>query len=229
MGETVTVTINSDAQNTTISDSTGDFSFTYNPSGIPVSGSAYTIAYAYAGDGTLSAASDTNTALTVNQLPVILTGTRPYDGTNDAAAAILSVTNKVGGDVVTVASGVAMLAGTSVGPEAIVSVGTLALGGAAAGNYTLAGASGTVTITAPGTNVPPFSITGGNVDVTGSNFVINWQSTPGVVYQVVSSTNVAAALNTWTNVGGPITATSTNTSATNPISSVAGFFNVIGQ
>ena len=37
IGETVTATINSNAQSTTISDSTGDFSFTYNPAAIPAS------------------------------------------------------------------------------------------------------------------------------------------------------------------------------------------------
>ena len=77
--------------------------------------------------------------------------------------------------------------------------------------------------------VPPFSITGESVDVSGSNFIITWQSTPGVVYQVVSSTNLTAALNTWTNVGSPITATNTSTSATNPITSSAAFFDVTGQ
>jgi hypothetical protein len=223
------VTINGNTQNTIISDSTGDFSINYNPSGLLPAASPYIITYSFGGDGSLTPAGNTATALTVNQLPVLLSGTRPYDGTNDAPASILSVVNKVGGDMVTVASGVATLAGTNVGPQAIVSVGTLALGGAAAANYTLAGATGSVTITGTNTNVPPFSITGGNIDVTGGNFVITWQSTPGVVYQVVSSTNVTAALNTWTNVGGPITATNTATSATNPITSAQGFFDIIGQ
>jgi hypothetical protein len=48
---------------------------------------------------------------------------------------------------VTVASGSGTLAGANVGSEAITSFGTLSLGGTAAGNYTLAGASGSVNIT----------------------------------------------------------------------------------
>jgi hypothetical protein len=224
LGETVTATINSNAQSTTIADSTGDFSFTYNPAAIPASGAPYTIAYSYGGDSSLSATNDTSTSLTVNQYPATLIGSRPYDGTTTAAAAILSVTNLIGSDVVTVASGSGTLASSNVGPETITSFGTLALGGASAGNYTLVGASGAVTIT-----VPPFSITGGSVDVTGSNFVITWQSAPGAVYQVVTTTNITSALNTWTNAGPPITATNTTTSATNPITATESFFDVIGQ
>ena len=55
--------------------------------------------------------------------------------------------NKVGSDNVTVVSGNGTLAGANVGSEAITSFGTLALGGTAAGNYTLAGASGSINIT----------------------------------------------------------------------------------
>jgi hypothetical protein len=86
-------------------------------------------------------------ALTINALPVNLTGTRSYDGTTTVAAGILSVANKVGSDNVTVVSGSGTLAGANVGSEAITSFGTLALGGPAAGNYTLAAASGSVNIT----------------------------------------------------------------------------------
>jgi len=87
------------------------------------------------------------TALTINALPVNLTGTRSYDGTTTTAAGILSVANKVGSDNVTVASGSGTLAGANVGSEAITSFETLALGGTAAGNYTLSGANGSVNIT----------------------------------------------------------------------------------
>ncbi len=87
------------------------------------------------------------TALTINALPVTLTGTRSYDGTTAVASGILTVANKVGSDNVTVAAGSGTLAGANVGSEAIASFGTLNLGGTAAGNYTLAGASGSVNIT----------------------------------------------------------------------------------
>jgi len=98
-------------------------------------------------------ATGNKTALTINALAVNLTGSRPYDGTTTAAAGILSVANKVGSDNVTVASGSATLAGANVGSEAITSLGTLALGGTAAGSYTLSGAGGAVNITATGLTV----------------------------------------------------------------------------
>jgi hypothetical protein len=379
------VTINGNTQPTIINDGTGDFSISYNLSAIPVSGTPYTVTYYYGGDGSLSAASSTNTALTFNPLPVALTGTRLYDGTTTAAAGILTVTNKVGGDVVTVASGSGSLASSNAGPEAISSFGTLALGGAAAGNYTLAGASGLVTVSqvslsitanpqtiiygasVPGTTVtyggfvngetntalstqpsiasaqtgvvaagtyagnytasgavdtnynisyvagtltvnplpvnltgsrpydgtndanssiltitnnldgpnltlsgsgtlasanvgpeaissfgtlalggtaatnytlasasglvtvttPPFSIMSASVDVSGTNLIITWQSAPGATYHVVGSTNPTAALSNWPTVAGPITATDTNTSVTNPIGAPMSIFDVI--
>jgi O-glycosyl hydrolase len=90
---------------------------------------------------------------TINALPVNLTGTRPYDGTTTAAAGILTVANKVGSDDVTVASGSGTVASPNIGTQAITSFGTLALGGTTAGNYTLSGASGYVTITAAGFTV----------------------------------------------------------------------------
>jgi len=99
------------------------------------------------GNYTFVQAAGNATALTINALPVNLTGTRSYDGTTAVAAGILSVANKVGSDNVTVASGSGTLAGANVGSEAITSFGTLSLSGASAGNYTLAGASGSVNIT----------------------------------------------------------------------------------
>jgi hypothetical protein len=99
------------------------------------------------GNANYNAASQTSQTLTVNPLPVALAGTRAYDGTTNAVAAILSVANKVGGDTVDVASGTGGLAGSNVGPQNITSLGLLALGNNSAGDYTLTGYSGSVTIT----------------------------------------------------------------------------------
>jgi len=89
----------------------------------------------------------TNGTLTVNPLAVGILGTRTYDGTTNAPYSILSITNIVGSDSVTVASGLGGLAGATVGSQAITSLGTLVLGGASATNYTMTGASGLVVIT----------------------------------------------------------------------------------
>ncbi|MFZ0827904.1 MAG: N,N-dimethylformamidase beta subunit family domain-containing protein, partial [Verrucomicrobiia bacterium] len=85
--------------------------------------------------------------IAVNPLPVQLTGHRPYDGTPTAPAGILSVANPVGIDVVTVSGTSGTLAGKDVGSENIASFSGLSLSGAQSANYTLTGASGSVTIT----------------------------------------------------------------------------------
>ncbi len=223
-GETVSVTINGNAQLASVTDSTGDFTLNYIASAIPPTGSPYPISYAYAGDSSLNGTSDASTALTVNPRPVVLTGTRIYDGTTNVDAAILSVTNAINGDLVTVASGTGTLASASVGIEAISSFGTLALGGISASNYTFIGASGTVTITTAG-----FLITGEYMDGTGTNLVITWQSVPGTTYQVLGATNLLSVSNTWANVGDPITATNASTSATIPATSDMSIFEVKSQ
>jgi len=150
--------------------------------------------------------------VTVNPLPVVLTGTRAYDGTATAAAGISSVANAVAGDNVYPASGSATLAGASVGTETISSAGTLLLGGTSAGNYTLTGFSGSVTVTNP---FVPFTITSSSLDATGTNFVVCWQSVPGVSYNVLTNTSLAAP-QAWSVAGGPIMATNTNTCFTLP-------------
>ncbi|NLE61494.1 MAG: hypothetical protein GX616_24345, partial [Planctomycetes bacterium] len=85
---------------------------------------------------------------TIDALAVQVHGTRQYDGTTTAAAADLDVTNKVTGYTdVDLASGSGTLAGKGIGEQAISAFGDLALGGTDAGNYTLTGASGSMTIT----------------------------------------------------------------------------------
>lgn len=83
----------------------------------------------------------------IGALPVVLSGTRVYDTTSTAPFSILSVSNKIGADDVVVASGSGTLASANAGAESITSTGTLALGGTTAGNYTLSGATGAVTVT----------------------------------------------------------------------------------
>uniref|UniRef100_UPI0035CB8655 beta strand repeat-containing protein n=1 Tax=uncultured Methylobacterium sp. TaxID=157278 RepID=UPI0035CB8655 len=115
-----------------------------------VAGSPYTITADISGltspAGYAIAAANTG-RLTVAPRAVTVTGTRVYDGGTDAAAGILTLGNVVAGDAVAL-SGTGVLAARDVGVRAL---GTT--GGALAGlsldnaNYTLAGASGTVTIT----------------------------------------------------------------------------------
>jgi hypothetical protein len=98
---------------------------------------------AAASDYTLAGASG---SVTVNPLPVGLSGSRTYDGTTGADAAILTITNRIGSDDVSVAAGTGVLAAKDIGAQLIVAVGSLTLGGTVAGDYTVSGATGAVTI-----------------------------------------------------------------------------------
>jgi hypothetical protein len=99
-----------------------------------------------AADGTYNAQTSAAHAVTLNKLAVTLSGSRTYNGTTTAAAAILTITNKIDADDVRIASGSATLASANAGVQSITSMGSLALGGSKAGNYTLTGATGSVTI-----------------------------------------------------------------------------------
>jgi len=106
------------------------------------------------GDLTITGPDASNYTLTggtetvkITPFAVILEGTRVYDGQTDGDSGILSVTNAFAGDTVTVASGTSTIASRNVGDEGITDFGTLTLGGASAGDYTLVGAKGTVIVT----------------------------------------------------------------------------------
>ena len=122
-GETVSVTINGTTEPATIGNN-GAFSVVFPTATIPALGTAYTITYAYAGDANLNAVSpnNTSTALTVTQLPVVLSGTRVYDGTTVAVGSGLTIVNNVDGVNLTL-SGNGVLAAADVGSEAISTTG----------------------------------------------------------------------------------------------------------
>ncbi len=120
-------------------------SYTINGSGLTANNGNYT--FAQAGGNA--------TALTVDPLPVTLSGTRIYNRLATATASILTIGNNLDGANLTL-SGTANLASKNVGTQAI-SAGTLALGGSSAGNYTLSGLSGSVTITTKDANLTGLS------------------------------------------------------------------------
>ncbi|MGO8835888.1 MAG: beta strand repeat-containing protein [Limisphaerales bacterium] len=164
--------------------SSGVGSYAINGSGLTANNGNYTFIQA-AGNAT---------ALTISARPVNLTGTRPYDGTTTASAGILSVANKVGSDTVTVASGSGVLATAEVGSQAISSLGTLALGGAAAGNYTLSGAGGSVNILPLVT--PAFAARG--ISAGSGGWQLNFCAQAGQTYKVLVTDDLTLPLNQWT-------------------------------
>ncbi len=81
---------------------------------------------------------------------VTLSGSKVYDGTTTVPAASLTVVNNADGGNLTL-SGSVTLASANGGLQSIIATNNLSLGGSAAGNYTLTGASGSVRINpAPG-------------------------------------------------------------------------------
>jgi len=132
---------------------------------------AVTVQASQAGDDNYNPAPPVPQTFTVNPLPAQLSGTRSYDGTSTADYSILSVANVISPDTVNVASGSGALVGADVGSQAIASFDSLTLGNNSAGNYTLTGASGSVTITNAGStnNVaasPNPALPGANVTLT---------------------------------------------------------------
>ena len=124
----------------------------------------YTLTYSFT--NSLGAVTATNRTVVVTPLPVVLTGSRTYDGTTNATAAILSVSNAVAGDNVTVSSGTGGLANSGIGNQLITSAGTLVLGGTKAANYTLAGLGGAVNISAKSVTLTGVTSAGKNYDGT---------------------------------------------------------------
>jgi len=88
------------------------------------------------------------------------------------------------------------------------------LGGGSATNYTLTGASGTVTITGGAL---------GGVSVSGSQFIWSYPTVSGQTYQLEYTTDLSSGA--WLPVGEPVPGTGAPVSVTNSISfSVQMFF-----
>ena len=150
----------------------------------------------------------------IEQLPVHLSGSRIYDGTPTALAAILTIANAVGDDQVTVVSGSGTLAGSDVGVQPLTSFGTLTLRGSDATNYTMTAASGSVTITEqrPGTSEIAHS-PGGVVSIV-------FRGSPGGTYLVQASTDLI----TWSNISTNLCGQNGTWSVTNSLTGLRDFF-----
>jgi photosystem II stability/assembly factor-like uncharacterized protein len=195
-GATVTASVDGMAQAGTVDDATGDFNISYDAEGIPSSATPYTVTYISSIANGFNAATNSSTTMTVNPLPVVLSGFMVYNGTAATPASDLTVANLVDSDNLTL-SGSVDLAGSAAGAEAIISFSGLTLGGMAAANYTLTGASGTVTITS--------SVTYTN----WNNLVTNWVQTsaPSEPWQSIASSSDGTHLVAVVEGGGIYTST----------------------
>jgi hypothetical protein len=215
----------------TVSGSNGSFTVTgsHNYAGA----GTYAINVTIADDDAGTAQAKASTTATINRLAVTLGGSRPYDGTPTAAAGILSITDLISGDNVTL-SGSATLAGAGVGSQAIVSFAGLTLGGPSAGNYTLTGASGSVSISplvvtlggsrpydgTPTAAAGILSITdlvsGDNVTLSGSATLAGANAGPETITSVAGLKlgGTSAANYTLTGASGSVTITAATLSVT---------------
>ena len=148
-----------------------------------------------------------NVSVTVNPLPVVLRGNRPYDGTTNVTSAFLSVSNRIGNNV-TVSAGSVGMDTANIGTNLISTTNGLVLGGSGAANYTLDGVSGSVVVTQavnPIAIVPSMNPSGMGV---GVNFTA---SLPAYATGSVQFLTNAIAFDAEALVGGTATSVPTAT------------------
>jgi hypothetical protein len=101
--------------------------------------------WSFAGTANYNDIAATTITDTISARALTFTGSKTYDGAASATAAQLAFGNNVDGANLTM-SGSVDLASANAGSRAITSFAGLTLGGTAAGNYTLTGASGSVEV-----------------------------------------------------------------------------------
>jgi filamentous hemagglutinin family protein len=143
------------------------------------------------GNYTLTGASG---SVTINPLPVMLTGTQVYNGST-AVTATLSASNLIGGDTLTISgTPTGTLASANAGAQAMTSLAGLSLSNS---NYTLTGGTGTVTVT-------PLVVT-----LTGSR---SYNGSTSIAAGILTASNVVGADNIGLTGSGSVA--SANASAT---------------
>jgi len=150
-GATVSITINSVVQTTT-TNSSGDFNTTFNTATLGVASVPYTVTYAFAGNSTLSPATDTSTTLTVTTATLTVTAdndsktygqTVTFTGTEFTDSGLI---NRDSLTSVTLTSAGAVATATVAGsPYKIVPSDAVGFG---LGNYTINYVNGELTVTA---------------------------------------------------------------------------------
>ncbi|RQO56255.1 hypothetical protein DBR47_17055 [Paucibacter sp. KBW04] len=123
-----------------------------------------------------------NVALNISPRPLTLSGTRVYDASSNISGNLLTVTNLVGADVLQL-SGTGQLSLKDVGSRSLSDSSGLILGGSAASNYTLTGASGSILITpktiASTATAPSSKVYDGSTAAYGSSASLAAAEAPG--------------------------------------------------
>ena len=169
-----------------------------------MTGGNLTLTGADAGNYMLTGGTET---VQITPFSVILAGTRVYDGLTDGNASILGVTNAFAGDVVTVSSGSSTIASKNVGDEGITNFGTLTLGGASAGDYTLIGATGVVKVTPLAVTATGTRTYDGGTDAGGTILTVT-NAPPGDAISLTGTGTLGGKdVGTQTVTGGNLTLT----------------------
>ena len=211
-GEPVSASINNHSINGTVTNTTGSFFINYNDASLAtdnVSGSPFTITYAYAGNNsTLNAANDTSTALTVNRKGLTVSGItandKLYDTTTTASLNLASSTlvgNLDGGNVLFSTTGAtgAFTPDGNVGTGKPVQVVGLTISGLATNNYMLVQPVIFASIFAPPGSVSNFSNGVMNISFFGipnSNYVVLTTTNLGLSWWPLT-TKVAGVNSSW--------------------------------
>lgn len=226
-GETVAITINGVSSNAMIAGGEGGFSVVYPTAGLGVTGSPYTITYAYAGGSNLAAAAtDTSTVLTVNKATPAIEGVTasqsiPFGTESVTLTGLVSAAGPVypaDGEFVAVTinsvSSNAVIAGGAGGFSVVVPTAALTVGGspyaityAYAGNENLNAAtdeeSTALTIESSGSE-PVAGSTNTSISVVSSQLQIGFALESGAVYRVQASVNLLDGSG-WTDVTDKLT------------------------
>lgn len=161
-GETISISINGNTQNTAVTN--GSFALSFNVVGAPASITPYTINYAYPGSVSLNPAAEGSTTFTLN--PASLTATasnvvKEYDGIPFSGGGGVSCSGFVNGENSSVLGGALTYGGTSQGAVAA-GIYSIIPSGLNASNYSLAFSNGSLTITMPVVTNLTWDILGGD-------------------------------------------------------------------
>ncbi len=215
-GSIVSIMLNSVTQTDTV-DSSGNFSTTFSTATLGVAGGPYTVTYAFAGNPTFTAASDTSTTVTVTPASLTITAngvSRVYGASDSTLGVIYSgfvngeTSSVLGGTLSVVDSDAATT--TGVGSYA----GVITASGQTSTNYTITYAAGNLIVTPAA-----LTITAGGVSrVYGAS-----DPTLGVIYSGFVNGETSGVL------GGTLSVVDSDAATTTGVGGYAGVITASGQ
>ena len=215
-GSIVSITLNSVTDTSTV-DSSGDFTATFSTATLGVVGGPYAVTYAFAGNPTFTAATDTSTTVTVIPAPLTITahGVSRVYGASDPTLGV-TYTGFVNGETPSALGGGLSVVDST--PAATTSVGSypgaITASGPISTNYTITYVAGTLTVTPAA-----LTITDNGVSRVYGAF----DPTLGVVYAGFVNGETSSVL------GGTLSVVDLKAATTTSVGSYAGAITASGQ